>query len=368
MKIISLFNPKKTKNHFLALDIDNEIIRAIFLKKEKEKIIIIKTFLEPIERPELKDNFNLWADLVKKAVFKIINEIKEKVQTTILLKLPARLLKVELIFYYLIRNNPKVKIKKEEETKIYHEVLIGAKKEIANQFFKSFGILPEDLEFIKLDICETKIDGYTVPQLSGFKGQELSFKIMALFSPKYYLEPFKDFKIVHLIEGLKKIFDEGIFIEINDDLTQIFIIKERNLSYFSEIPIGGNDFKKLLSQDLGISEKMAENLKEKYSQKLISEESRQKIKSIFNTLSQKWFLEFISKLKESKIFPLPSNVYLIGPESTFPDIKEKIEDIEDWNFKVFNIALEDFKNIEDKTKSLNNFQFIPSLLICYTLL
>ncbi len=116
---------------------------------------------------------------------------------------------------------------------------------------------------------------------------------------------------------------------------------------------------------------MAENLKEKYSQRIISEEARQKIKKILEDTLQEWFSNLKSKLKEAKQLSLPYNFYLFGEGSNLIDIKEILEE-GDWENFVFIqkptvnlISLKDFKNIEDKTNTFNNHQAISSILICY---
>ena len=379
---------KNEERYFLAVDIGTETVKAIIFKRKNEEMTVIGSSFQSLERLELKDNINFWVNLTKKAILKSIEEVKEKIpkkkKITVLLKLPANILKANLFFHSFIRSNPKIEIQAKEEKKIYQEILNGAQREISNIFFRSYGILPKDLEFINLEILGIKIDGYEVSHLQGFKGQNLNFKIMAIFSLKYYLELFKkifeninleNLKIVHPVQNLKAAFSnnisDGIFLDVGGDLTQIFIIKEGELSYISDFAIGGRTFAQSLSQDLGISEKMAEKLKEKYSQKILSEETRQKIKKILDNTLKDWFLKLKSKLKEAKQFPLPSNFYFFGGGSNLPDIKEIIEE-GDWeefvflqNPKVNLISLKDFKNIEDKTNTLNNPQAISSVLICY---
>jgi len=300
------------------------------------------------------------------------------------LGLPADILKASLFYQAFERANPKIEIQEKEEQEIYQNVLKESQKEISNFFSQSYGILPKDLEFINLEILEIKIDGYMVPCLRGFKGQDLNFKIMAVFSPRYYLEFFKKifeetglkiFKIVHPVQNLKKAFNDnisdGIFLDISGDLTQIFLIKERKLLYISGLEIGDKSFTRSLSQDLGLSEKMTENLKEKYSRRVLSEEARKKIKKILEDVLQEWFSNLKIKLKETKQLPLPSNFYLFGEGSNLPDIKEIIEE-GDWEGLIYLqkptvnlLSLKDFRNIEDKTNNFNNPQTISSVLICY---
>jgi len=376
------------KECFLAINIGTETIKTIIFEREKGKITIIGSSFQPLEGSESEKYINLGADLIKKAVLKSIEELKEKIpkrkEMPVFLGLPADILKASLFFQSFERANPKIEIQEKEEQEIYQNTLKESRKEISNFFSQSYGILPKDLEFINLEILEIKIDGYEVSCLRGFKGRDLNFKIMAVFSPRYYIEFFKKifentnlkvFRIIHPVQNLKTAFSDnisdGIFLNIGGDLTQIFLIKERKLVYISRLEIGDKNFTRSLSQDLGLSEKMAENLREKYFKKILSEEARKKIKKILEDVLHEWFSNLKSKLKEAKQFPLPSNFYLFGEGSNSPDIKEILEE-GDWEDLVYIqkpkanlLSLKDFRNVEDKTNNFNNSQIISSVLICY---
>jgi cell division ATPase FtsA len=379
------FSKREKKQYFFAVDIGNEKIKTIIFEREKGKIAILGGSFQSIEGLGTEKYIT-----IKKAILKSIEELKEKIpkkkEIPVLLGLPADILKATLFFYSFKRTNPKNEIQEREEKEIYQTTLKESQREIAKFFSRFYGILPKDFKFINLEISEIKIDGYEVSHLRGFKGQDLDFKIMAIFSPKHYPEFFKKifeeiglkvFKIIHPVQNLKMAFgdniSDGIFLNIRDDLTQIFLIKEGKISFISRLEIGGKNFTKTLSQDLGLSEKMAENLKEKYSQRNLSEEARQKIKKILEDILQEWFSNLKSKLRETKQFPLPYNFYLLGEGSNLPDIKEILEGGEWENLiyiqkpKVNLVSLKDFKNTEDKTNLFNNPQAISSILICYIL-
>ncbi len=186
---------KEKKEYFLAVDIDTDTIKTIIFEREKGKITIIGSSFQSFERLESEKYINLGVNLIKKTVLKSIEEIKEKIpkkkKISVLLGLPANILRATLFFHSFERPNPKIEIQEKEEKEIYQTTLKESQREIAKIFSRSYGILPNDLEFVNLEILEIKIDGYEISHLRGFKGQDLNFKIMAIFSPRYYLELFK---------------------------------------------------------------------------------------------------------------------------------------------------------------------------------
>jgi len=114
-------------------------------------------------------------------------------------------------------------------------------------------------------------------------------------------------------------------------------------------------------------------LKEKYLKKLLSEGVRKKIKETIRVAIYDWFSNLKFKLNEAKQLLLFSNFYLFGEGSQLPEIKEILEEEENWKDFAFIgkpivklIYPKDLKNIEDKTYTLNGPQWISLVLICYT--
>jgi len=383
---------KDSGKYCLAVDISNETVKTLIFKRKDEKIVIDGVSIQFFERFGVFDTINFGREVITKNIIKAIaeayqnlgGEISKPEKLPLLLGLPANISKGRIFFGTLKRNNPKIEIQEKEEKEIYKRILKESQKEISENFAQSYGILPEDLEFLTLEILDIKIDGYEVPYLRGFKGKELSFRVMAIFSPKYYIEEFKKifknigfeiFKIIHLAQNLKLAFKEDIsdciFLDINDNFTQIFLIKEGKLISISEFEIGGGNFTRTISQVLGITEKAAQNLKEKYFKKALSEEVRKRVKEIIKTTLDEWFFNLKFKLKEAIELSLPSNFFLFGSGSQLPEIQEILEtgEWEEFVFiqepKVKLIYPKELKNIEDTTNILNTPQFISTILISY---
>ena len=421
---------RKKDKFFLTLDIGTEAVKALifcasFLDKpsfvpslrrqsygasatsrtrEGKKIIILGTGLEYFDRDGVFDGRDFETEVIKRTISKAIEkahknlsfslekkELKEKAQKQkrwkILLGLPPNILKGRIVYQSFFREKPREKISKKEEGVVYHHILEAAKKEISQRFAEEFGILPKDVHWISLKILGIKIDGYSVSFLRGYEGKDLDFKILTTFLPEYYWESikkiigslgFKIIKIVHLAESLpiagnsKK--NDGIFLDVGGEITQILEIKNGKLQKIDEFKGGGKVFTQSLSQRLGLDEKTARIMQEKYSQKLLSSEAIKSIKEIFFWERKAWYdsLKFkLKKMNPKGIFP--STIFLFGGGSSSSEIQGilKEEAVIDWkNLSISGppevefLYPEDLDNIEDTTKILNKTQSIPSLLIC----
>jgi len=412
----SLF--QKKEEIFLGLDIGTEAVKAIIFslsEKKDKKITILGNSLSYFDSYGVFDSQDFEADVVKRTISKTIKEAQEKVNqkpseagdetlsqrppNLRLLELPANILKGRIVFQSFKRKNSQSIIDKKEKEVIYQKILSKAQNEISQIFATESGILPKDIHFINLKILEIKIDGYQVPAIQGYDGENLDFRILAIFLPKYYLENIRkiiqdliptDFykeerlKILNLAELLPYFFKDrivdGIFLDVGGNLTQIFLVDNGKLNNVDEFEIGGKTFSQALSQGLGIEISGARVLKENYSKGELSEEVRERVREIFSQSLGDWFKNLKLKLKTQRIFDggrtsagllLPSTFFLFGGGSQLPEIQEILEEGNWRGFSFFTppkvkfIYPKDFRNIEDITKKLNSPQDVPALLLCY---
>lgn len=401
--INSLLFKKEKAEIFLGLDIGTEAVKSIifsFSGKKDKKITILGNSFSYFDSYGIFNSEDFEADVIKKTISKTIEETKSKVNqkpNLTLLGLPANILKGRIVFQSFKRENSQSIIDKKEKEVIYQKILSKTQKEISQIFARESGILPKDIHFINLKILEIKIDGYVVPAIQGYDGENLDFRILAIFLPKYYLENVKKniqglipggLEILNLAEVLPYFFRnrvaDGIFLDVGGNLTQIFLVNNEKLNKVDEFQIGGETFSQTLSQSLGLNIKEARILKENYSKGELSEGVRKRVREIFSQSLEDWFKNLKLKLKTQMSFReggvivgeatgslLPSTFFLFGGGSQLPEIQEILEEgnWEGFSFftppKVKFIYPKDFRNIEDITKKLNSPQDVPALLLCY---
>ncbi len=389
---LNFFGTKKKKDKsFLVLDIGTEAIKVLFSRRGvDEKITILGAATQYFERYGVFDSKDFETDVIKKSISRAIeqafqsfvlspkskgSEIKKLnlKKLPVLVSLSSNILKGRIIWQFFKREkDTRLKISKDEEKKVYQRCFRKSQKEISQQFNKEFGILPKDIEWITLKVLEAKIDGYSVPRLQGYEGEDLRLKILVAFLPKHYFENikriFKDlqlnvFKIAHIAENLpilsKDKTRDVIFLDVGGQITQFFLVKAGSLQQINEFEIGGGTFSQKLSETLGLDEESARVLKERYANKLLSSESEKRIKEIFSEEKRIWHDNLVSKIKKinpKKLFP--STIFLFGGGSLLPEIQEALTEAE-------LIRPESLKNIKDATTCLKSPQYIPSLLISY---
>lgn len=364
---------RKRKNCFLVLDIGTESVKALISGPKNGKTKILGGALEYFDKFGVFDTTGFEREVIKKAMAKAIEEIQKqaKIKSEFAkITLPADILKVKILWKSFSRKSLK-RIDKREEREILETARVEAQKEISQKFSLQKGILPADFQFLDSKILEMKISGYEVPQLFGFSGNRLDFKILLTFLAKYHFQEYqkifqqlelKKVELLHLSQCLNSLIGEekeGVFLDIGGNLTQGFLIKNGKLESIFDFPIGGKTFSESLSETLGLSSQRAQVLKESYQKRELSEPVRKRISQIFSKDLNLWFLNL-----KNNLTGVIKNVFLFGGGAELSEIEEILKDNE---FSPKIILPKDLAPIEDFLLTLRPFldspQFTPLFLI-----
>ncbi|MDP2909804.1 MAG: hypothetical protein Q8N69_01905, partial [bacterium] len=260
------------------------------------------------------------------------------------------------------RDNSDARISEEEKETIRKKAFEQAKLKISEDFLKEKGILVEDLVWINLDVIKERIDGYLVKEIKKRKGRVVDVKVLAIFTPRMYLDRMKRtfeelelnaVKISHLAEIVSG-FGDGIFLDVGGRLTKAFFIIDKALDDVRYFERGGYNFSSRISENFGLEDAAARQLKEDYSDGKLSPEARGKIKDIFAPERNAWKAETVD-LKRAEI--RGASIFFMGGGSLLREIRS-----------VFNekriILPKNLKKIEFTNKDVAMLpQFVPSLLM-----
>ncbi len=405
---LSFLKRQKEKKLFFVLDIGTEAVKALIFstspaekadsgeENKGGKISVLGGGLEYFDRFRALESGKFEIEVVKKTILKTIDEAQKESGVNPHTNLCGVGVKTSSVFLGLscdifqgriisqsYRRKEKKTIDEKEEGEIKEAVLREAKKKIAESYALQKGILPQDIQFQELRILETKLDGYRIPSLLGYEGQDVDFRILATFFFSPPVSPFREliremgFDILGFLQPVEGItsflqqYPDALFLDIGGDITQIFWAKNGILEEISEFKIGGKQFSQILSDNLGLSELEARTLKHRHSKRDLTEESRKIMREFLKIPCQIWFRGLKEKLRETGPGVFPSEIFIFGGGALLPEIEEILEtgDWEDIYFsqpiQVKLIEPKDLMDIEQKAKNLNS-QNIPSLLISYS--
>ncbi len=388
MKFLRFFRQRKQKD-FLVLDFGTSSVKGLIFEKRAKVNLIKKFSIKEIEKFGVLSAADFDLAIIKKATQKVINEleVQERVwEMPILVGFSPKILKARIIKVPFRRKNKGQKITREEEQRIYRSVLKKAEKQVADQFQKEFGIIPQDLEILKKEVLENKISGYDVRSLLGQTGENLDFKVLVVLGLRDKLKIFqqlksflgaKDINLFHEIEGLvsvaatnKKL--AGIFLDIGKEFTQIFSVK-KGVEWLEEFPTGGAIFTREICQNLGLTEKEGEDLKRRFFKNQLSGGVRQRIENLVSETSKIWFSQLKEKLrKKAKLYsPFPNTFYLMGGGSLFPDLKKVLGEENFRDLPLPQVVKVNFLRVEDLPLEVQSSgslgaQALPSILLTFS--
>ena len=354
----------------VVLDIGTKAIKGLVLEEKKDKVFLRGMAKEYYD--EYRPFFTLFfeKEILKTAFLSVISQLEKNIKgerVSLILNLGPTFSICKIKWISQKREKPRISISQKEKREILKKIEEKAKKEILREFSFKRGILAKDLQILDFKILEEKIDGYLVPDIQGYKGERIEVKVFLIFglrdylnffvSPSFISNQIKSKRLIiscqinGLLYFLSRFKLEGFFLDVGGKITQILKAKNGKLKEVAEISVGGEDFSKEIVENLGISEKDARILKERYSERKISEDCRQRIKEFLEIPLKNWLNEIKEVLKESN--KEVSKIFLFGGGSLLPEIKESLENE---NFEVDFLKIPDF-NLP--------CQFLPCILSYY---
>ena len=335
MGFLTLF--KQKEKDYLILDVSTYSIKGLIFSPAERKIK--KYSCQKIERSGVVNGRDFEFEVIKNSFQKISKELnfsKRVPNLKVKITFSPDILKARLI-EIRIKREKEGRIEKKEKEEIYQEVFFRAKKQAEKEAFQKFNWLAQEIEIVKVEIIEEQISGYLVPTILGQRGEDLVFKVLVIFFQKDWVSwlnilrkilSIKEIEICHEVEGLVRYFQEindsgKIFVDIGQKSTAIFGFKE-TLEFIEEFSIGGEEFTKLLKEDLGINEREAEVLKEEFSQEKLSVGAQKKIEGILKKGLENW-LESFERMVKEKFLSFSGEILLFGGGSLLPQIRTSIQ-------------------------------------------
>jgi len=182
---------------FLVLGIEDESIKSLIVKRDRNRLVVLGNALEQYDRDHIKRGVLKSVEKAhKNFIFFSGGESSTWKDLPVLLSLPSRILKARVVSHKFERKDHS-KISRIEERGIFRNILKRTKNQVGLEFNKDFGILPADIHWTNFKVLGTEINGYPVSSLFGFHGESIDFKVLSVFLPK------NDFRsIVSMLDDL----------------------------------------------------------------------------------------------------------------------------------------------------------------------
>lgn len=351
----------KFKRNF-ALDFGSSYLKLISFEKRDKMIFLANFWKQEIEKYGVFNGKRFELDIIKKAVRELFNKAEKLVldyEFPFVVNFSPKFIKVKIV-ELLWKRDFETEIKKDQEKEIFEKVIEKGKENIKKE--------QGEVNFLKAKILEIRILGYKVEKLEGKRAKEIFFKILYYFSEKNSIieEIISEFKIkkeeiFSPLEGLIKLGENGLFLEIGANFSQLSLFVKKEISDFRVFSLGADEITRKISKKLNISEARAELLKISYSEDRLKEIKGQ-IREISLAEIKRWLKELEKNLVWLKKNYFIEKIYLFGGGSEFPLYVETLRRFFK-NLEIKNLSLKEFKLI--KAKKNIPLKFLPLILTIY---
>lgn len=321
------------------MDIGTEAVKAAAVAKVTGKPVVKAFSLSYFDEFGVFNSRSFRQSVLKKAMAKPLLDVQKEAGLKFkkaIFSLPPDSFKARATSFSLARDIVKKPISHSESKQIHAEALKAAQKEIARNYAKESGISPNHLDFLSTIILQTKIDGYAVENIAGYGGKHLEFRILSVFMPQNYSHDFETvakelnleiIKLVHPFENVSQFFskESAILLDVGGDITQFCLIERGVPTLIGDFKIGGRNFSHALSHALGLSEESGRILKERYSDRDLTEDARKRVDDFCAPVLDEW----TCALKEHLTNLMRRKIYIWGGGSRFFDLTEGLRQ-EQW--------------------------------------
>lgn len=324
------------------LDIGTEAIKAVLFTSTSDGVAVHGLSREvhntgDIQRGAVTD----FAGIITTAQRAVANAEKHARMKAeeIILVLGTDFLSALPVMFQERRVNPKLKINEVELKNIFHKIYVQSLEKLRARSLQEGSYTAEDIKIVDAYIQDIKIDGYDVENPLGLEGKVIGFNV-------FYSFLFAAFEniIMHLAESLKRPIRQVyapsfsisavirkdtypladfITIDIGGASTELALTRKGMVSGIKNFELGGRTITQRIASELGIGFWEAEGIKQTYAAGRLSAFVSKKIKDIIQRDIDLWQSGLEFALREiSFLNILPSDIFVYGGASAFPDLRD----------------------------------------------
>ncbi len=382
--------PQVKGNHYLALDIGTEVVKALVCSADGNKGRVVGVGRKKQRLGEMQSG-------AVTDIAAVINNCQQAMYaaakmasvmpTRLIMGIAGELVKGATTTISYTRREPDTKIDLAELKNIVHKVQWKAFDEVRSQLAFETGYSEIDVKLVNAAITAVHIDAYKVANPLGFQGKEVTISIFNAFAPLVHYGALQTIA-AELDKELMAITAEpyavsrcisheesgnfsAIFIDIGGGTTDIAVVRNGCVEGTKMFTLGGRTFTKRLAQSLNISFEEAEEIKLAYSQERLEKQSYRIVREAMKSDCEVWLSGVALTLSEfENVDILPSKILLCGGGSHLPEIKEVLETRE-WTQQlpfpkkpaVNFIQPKMITNMSDETKLLKDAQDVTPLAL-----
>jgi cell division protein FtsA len=340
-------------SHFTVLDIGTEFVKALVVKREAEKGIVlgvgkvrqsishmqagavadIQSVIDNCDRA-LTEAEDMCETIPGQAVIGIAGEQVRGFSTTMTMPRPQ----------------PQKPITQVDMATALQAVQRRALREAVRQMSQDLGVSEVNVKLVHSTITAVRIDGYGVTNPVDFQGHVLEITVFNTFAPLTHIGALQtiahelDLELVATVAepyalargcSNEEVYEiGGIFVDVGGGTTDVAVVRHGAIEATRMFALGGRAFTKRLAADLGLGLEEAERFKVAHAERRLPAEqsavARKSLEPTGEVLAQGVALT-LEELAGDQA--LPPAMFLAGGGAELPEVTEQLRNL-DWTGSV----------------------------------
>ncbi len=333
------------ENYYTALDIGTEYIKALVIKREGRKGVVLGASRQRQEFADMQAGVPSDIKAIIDSCDRAMSQAEDMCDTIpgqAVIGIAGEQVKGFSTSVTVPRPDPNLKINEAELLQTLHLVQKRALREASHATSLELGVADVNVKLINSAITGVRIDGYVVNDPLGFQGRTMVITVFNTFAPLTHVGALQtiaselDLELVATVAepyamarcaATDEVYDfGGIFIDIGGGTTDIALIRNGGIEGTRMFPLGGRVFTKKLASRFGISFADAEALKLRHSKGELTGDQAEKVHSVLARDAEVLVEGVAITLQEmAKGDRLPTAIYLAGGGSALPEVRDQLD-------------------------------------------
>ena len=348
-KFAMLRKRQQFNTHYAILDIGTEVIKALVVKREDDKGIVlgvgkVRQSLTDMQAGAVADIQSV-IDNCDKALTEA-EDMCETIPGQAVMGIAGEQVRGFSTTMTVPRQQPQARISQADLASALGAVQRRALKEAVRQMSAELGVAEVNIKLVHSTVTQVQVDGYPVTNPLDFQGNVIELTVFNTFAPLTHIGALQtiaqelDLELVAtvaepyaLARGASSddvIESGGIFVDIGGGTTDVAIVRHGGIEATRMFALGGRSFTKRIANQLGMSIEEAERFKVAHSEGRLPAEQRALAHKAVGSNAEVLAQGVALTLEElAGTDGLPPAMYLAGGGAALPEVAEELRAV-DW--------------------------------------
>jgi len=378
--------------HYTALDIGTEVVKALVVKREGDRGIVIgvgkvRQALTDMQAGAVAD-IQAVIDNCDRALSEA-EDMCEVVPGQAVIGIAGEQIKGFSSTVSVPRQQPQSRITQVEVANALQAVQRRALRDAVRQMSQEMGVAEINVKLVHSAITAVHVDGYAVSNPLDFQGRVLDISVFNTFAPLTHIGALQtiaqelDLELVATVAepyalargcATDEVYEfGGIFVDVGGGTTDVALVRDGGIEGTRMFALGGRAFTRRVASELGMSLEEAERFKVAHGDGRLPADQRRiahgAVDPNAEVLAQGVALA-LEEMAHDQL--LPATFYLAGGGAALPEVADQLRALEWKEYLPFNkdptvqvLRPEDVHGVYDSTGLLTGTQDITPMSLAY---